>query len=666
MQMFADLRRDWRHLWPLLGCCLALVLIGTAVFSYLAVYHVRAFGLKVIPAIPGTPGFEVQAAQEPNSELARLLALHDYLQQHQLTPESLETVNAGALMVENAASLPWILLLPATLLGAQLAVRPLRSQQTIGQEGWSRLLFLVVCLALFGMLSQLQAWLIGTLCSEGGGLGYPQVFNTPFWSGAQAFLLLPRWQVLPVLVLHGVIAAAFLALAAAAVALLFAHWLPGVILVVGLAAASPRLQWLGTIRDLLNVGAIWLWRSTPRLLLERLMLLAVGAAAAMAAVAYLFTRLSLHPRQMAAQGKTLLQRVIRSIRWRFILLFALSAGLAVVGVLITLPIMHQLHRSRLLRGLLEWLYEVAGLPLIVGYGFALFVLCFFLLTSRTTVYLEEISQVVSRIARGDWSVQVQERFHDELGDLAENINSLSRQLRLAREEEQRAEAAKNELITSVSHDLRTPMTSILGYLDLIVESEPDDSAQWQHYASIARQKAQRLQRLVDGLFEYTRLAYGGLEVQLQDISLSGLLRQLAEEFVPILQRANMQQELQLPEENVWVQADGDLLVRVFENLYSNAIRYGQSAGRMRVVLTTADGVAEVRVENYESPIPEQDLPHVFERLYRVDKSRSEQAGGAGLGLAIAKQIVELHHGQIAVESNQQVTAFIVTLPLQME
>jgi signal transduction histidine kinase len=105
---------------------------------------------------------------------------------------------------------------------------------------------------------------------------------------------------------------------------------------------------------------------------------------------------------------------------------------------------------------------------------------------------------------------------------------------------------------------------------------------------------------------------------------------------------------------------------VFENLYSNAIRYGQSAGRMRVVLTTADGVAEVRVENYESPIPEQDLPHVFERLYRVDKSRSEQAGGAGLGLAIAKQIVELHHGQIAVESNQQVTAFIVTLPLQME
>jgi signal transduction histidine kinase len=402
------------------------------------------------------------------------------------------------------------------------------------------------------------------------------------------------------------------------------------------------------------------------LLLERLMLLAVGAAAAMAAVAYLFTRLSLHPRQMAAQGKTLLQRVIRSIRWRFILLFALSAGLAVVGVLITLPIMHQLHRSRLLRGLLEWLYEVAGLPLIVGYGFALFVLCFFLLTSRTTVYLEEISQVVSRIARGDWSVQVQERFHDELGDLAENINSLSRQLRLAREEEQRAEAAKNELITSVSHDLRTPMTSILGYLDLIVESEPDDSAQWQHYASIARQKAQRLQRLVDGLFEYTRLAYGGLEVQLQDISLSGLLRQLAEEFVPILQRANMQQELQLPEENVWVQADGDLLVRVFENLYSNAIRYGQSAGRMRVVLTTADRVAEVRVENYESPIPEQDLPHVFERLYRVDKSRSEQAGGAGLGLAIAKQIVELHHGQIAVESNQQVTAFIVTLPLQME
>jgi signal transduction histidine kinase len=251
---------------------------------------------------------------------------------------------------------------------------------------------------------------------------------------------------------------------------------------------------------------------------------------------------------------------------------------------------------------------------------------------------------------------------DELGELGTNINRMIARLRVALAEERRAAQAKSDLITSVSHDLRTPLTSILGYLDLLTASTSDLPDTARQHAEIALQKSRQLSSLVDDLFEFTKVSDPAFTIRPAPIDLGALVAQLVEEYLPVLEANEMTCRIHASPTGLSVLADGDLLVRAFENLLSNAVRYGRAGRLVNIRLSNANGQVLAAVVNYGDPIPPDALPRLFDRFFRADASRSRQSGGAGLGLATAKRIVELHGGSIRVSSDAAETVFEVALP----
>lgn len=282
------------------------------------------------------------------------------------------------------------------------------------------------------------------------------------------------------------------------------------------------------------------------------------------------------------------------------------------------------------------------------------------MTEQLNVYLEEIRNGLREIAKGNFDTDIPVQSGSQLGEVAESINQMSRQLHQSILEERNAEKTKNDLITGVSHDLRTPLTSILGFLEVIEEDRYQDEVELRYYVNIAYEKAQNLKKLIDDLFEYTRIN-NGLPLDIQKIDMAQFIRQLIEEFVPALEKSGMECKL-AAEEGLIIRADGAQLVRAYENLITNAIRYGDSGKRIDIAVRSDGNQVSISFTNYGDPIPERDLPFIFDRFYRVETSRSKQTGGTGLGLAITKSIVEIQGGEIRVRSDQQRTTFETLFP----
>ncbi|MGG4103824.1 ATP-binding protein [Paenibacillus lautus] len=282
------------------------------------------------------------------------------------------------------------------------------------------------------------------------------------------------------------------------------------------------------------------------------------------------------------------------------------------------------------------------------------------MTEQLNVYLEEIRNGLREIAKGNFDTDIPVQSGSQLGEVAESINQMSRQLHQSILEERNAEKTKNDLITGVSHDLRTPLTSILGFLEVIEEDRYQDEVELRYYVNIAYEKAQNLKKLIDDLFEYTRIN-NGLPLDIQKIDMAQFIRQLIEEFVPALEKSGMECKL-AAEEGLIILADGAQLVRAYENLITNAIRYGDSGKKIDIAVRSDGNQVSISFTNYGDPIPERDLPFIFDRFYRVETSRSKQTGGTGLGLAITKSIVEIQGGEIRVRSDQQRTTFETRFP----
>ncbi|OIB01200.1 two-component sensor histidine kinase [Paenibacillus sp. LC231] len=282
------------------------------------------------------------------------------------------------------------------------------------------------------------------------------------------------------------------------------------------------------------------------------------------------------------------------------------------------------------------------------------------MTDQLNVYLEEIRNGLREIAKGNFDTDIPVQSGSQLGEVAESINQMSRQLHQSILEERNAEKTKNDLITGVSHDLRTPLTSILGFLEVIEEDRYQDEVELRYYVNIAYEKAQSLKKLIDDLFEYTRIN-NGLPLDIREIDMAQFMRQLIEEFVPALEKAGLECKL-AAEEGLVVRADGAQLVRAYENLISNAIRYGESGKRIDIAVRNDGNQVSISFTNYGDPIPERDLPFIFDRFYRVEASRSKQTGGTGLGLAITKSIVEVQGGEIRVRSDRHRTTFETRFP----
>ncbi|OPH53472.1 vancomycin resistance histidine kinase VanS [Paenibacillus ferrarius] len=289
------------------------------------------------------------------------------------------------------------------------------------------------------------------------------------------------------------------------------------------------------------------------------------------------------------------------------------------------------------------------------------ILFFFFLTKPYAAYFNEISRGIHRLANGDFQSRVQISSNDEFKDIAEDINMASEKLQKAVERGDFAESSKDQLVLNLAHDLRTPLTSVLGYLDFILQDDQLTKEQVKHYTTIAFTKSRRLEKLIDELFEITRMNYGMLTIDKKPIDLSELLIQLNEELYPVFENNHLIARLHItPLMTIW--GDGELLARVFENLLTNANRYGKDGQFVEINGHLDAGDVVVQVINYGNCIPEEELPHLFDMFYTGDQARTHQGGSTGLGLFIAKNIVEQHNGTISVQSSVIRTLFEVRLP----
>jgi signal transduction histidine kinase len=307
-------------------------------------------------------------------------------------------------------------------------------------------------------------------------------------------------------------------------------------------------------------------------------------------------------------------------------------------------------------------YYPTSNPVPVVAFLVVFFAAFYWLTKKKMRYIGELAEGLHLISEGHLQHRVPELSQDELGSLAHSVNHMAQELQTKIEAERQAEKVKNELITNVSHDLRTPLTSVMGYLRLLHEHRYESPEQAEEYVRVAYAKSEQLQGLIEDLFEYTKLSGQNVQIYRNPVCLNSLLEQLVEEWIPLFDEEELAISLQVPVERVNLGVDAEMLVRVLENLYSNAIKYSSKPGEVSVTLEDTGDGARITVENTGEPIASQELERLFERFYRVEMSRSGKSGGSGLGLAIAKHIVALHEGTISAECEENKVRFHVWLP----
>lgn len=230
--------------------------------------------------------------------------------------------------------------------------------------------------------------------------------------------------------------------------------------------------------------------------------------------------------------------------------------------------------------------------------------------------------------------------------------------RLARENEQK----KDELIVYLAHDIKTPLTTMIGYLSLLSEIKDMPQEQRNRYIDIALDKSYRLEYLINELFDVARFNSEKIVLEKEEINLNLMLEQIADDFYPTLKEMNKKINFTSDEKTI-LYADPDKLSRVFNNLIKNAVNYSKENTDIDISILNKENQATVKITNKGKQIPKEKLDKIFEKFYRLDSSRTSKTGGSGLGLAIAKEIVELHGGRIYAESDMKETTFSVILPI---
>ena len=304
-----------------------------------------------------------------------------------------------------------------------------------------------------------------------------------------------------------------------------------------------------------------------------------------------------------------------------------------------------------------------SLILFLLLGVVAFCLTYIFLERKRNTYIEDIYFGIERMSKGDLETKLDTRGDDELSLMALNINIMQDTINKLIISEKQSEKTKNELITNIAHDLRTPLTSIIGYLDILVNNKNLSEEKKKDYLGIAFEKSKKLEVLIEDLFSFTKMNYGeDLAVNKEKIDIIELLNQLVSELYPLFETNGLECDLQSNETTLIMNLDPKLIVRLFENLINNAIKYGKDGKNIiiKVKHNKKLETVDISVINFGKLIPMDSLKKIFEKFYRVDNSRTSETGGTGLGLAIAKSIVELHNGEISVKSDSDGTEFKVT------
>ncbi|KAF1295066.1 two-component sensor histidine kinase [Enterococcus sp. JM4C] len=277
--------------------------------------------------------------------------------------------------------------------------------------------------------------------------------------------------------------------------------------------------------------------------------------------------------------------------------------------------------------------------------------------------LRHIISELHYIADGNYDHRIPFELSGDLSRVVSSINGLVDSTVAAIEDERRIEKSKDELITNVSHDIRTPLTSIIGYLGLIEDRQFHSQEDLLKYTHTAYVKSKQMKILVEDLFEYTKVRQPSVPINITSFDMTQLVEQLAADFELEASKKQVEIHVVSSPEHFIMDGDTEKLVRVFNNLLSNALKYGKGAKYIVIEVEKVGTEAVITVKNDGAMIPKRSLDSLFDRFYRVEESRSQETGGTGLGLAIAQSIIALHGGYIYAKSDTHWTAFIMHLPL---
>lgn len=362
---------------------------------------------------------------------------------------------------------------------------------------------------------------------------------------------------------------------------------------------------------------------------------------------------------------------LRAADWLLVFVKAIVSALLFVllGIGVILVTQEQWHTVNWLKEL-QWQYGHNQIVVIalsaVVIGLWLRLVYYYFEQAQLSVLIDDVAELRHHLLAVDVQGLPNRRVVRRLKPMIGNVNSLFEAAQTSMTEERAIERSKDEMITNVSHDLRTPLTSILGYLGLIKNDETGTLPRetMVKYINTAFAKAEQMKSLVEDLFDYTQVAQVDFKLHWAPLDLSAMLNQLAVNFELEAKQRNLVISAVTNADSIEMVGDPDRLARVFMNLISNGLKYGEGATFIRLsAKVLADNWVEVRVQNDGERIPEESIGRLFDRFYRVEGSRNLKTGGTGLGLAIVQGIVDAHGGNIHVESDSELTSFIVRLPL---
>jgi two-component system sensor histidine kinase VanS len=347
----------------------------------------------------------------------------------------------------------------------------------------------------------------------------------------------------------------------------------------------------------------------------------------------------------------------------------LPGGIYNHGTLPAPNVMYHHHNSLFHQMMRSFLHApvmimVAIIAVVIFTSFFLFMGYYLFMTRKVTRDMSRIAVQIQDIANGDHMVPIVSERDDEIGAVADAANIMMYQIQHLITKERDALQTNKDMITSLAHDLRTPLTSVIGYIELAQDVENHNEAERQKYMKTAAQNAKRLEVRIQELFQYTKLVCGETALHLQKIDFVQLIGQLVEEFYPIFHQSGMSYHLTKNVDTLMLNVDPDMLVRALQNLLGNAVKYGKEGKEVLIDLHAQKGQVFLQVVNYGRTISEESLSHIFEKYYRVEGETTSQTEGTGLGLSIARQIILLHGGDISASSEQDKISFTVVMPVR--
>ena len=294
--------------------------------------------------------------------------------------------------------------------------------------------------------------------------------------------------------------------------------------------------------------------------------------------------------------------------------------------------------------------------------FIIYILGLALVTIQYIIRINNALNTVGSLIVEDETSSLYAKVPDELNDLTQKIKDFKYELKETERAKHLAEQQKNDLIVYLAHDLKTPLTSVIGYLSLLEEASDLPIKQRAKYVGIALDKAYRLEQLINEFFDITRLNLHTIETYKSKVNITVLLLQCIDEFYPMLEEKNIN-IIQDIEPSLFINADADKLARVFDNLFRNAVSYSYNSTDLICNAHKEESQILISIKNTGDDIPSEKLNRLFDKFYRADSSRRTSTGGSGLGLAISKEIIELHNGTITASCNNGETEFLVTIPI---